>query len=217
MISGSRALRWSSVLGIGMVAVGAAALTVRRPALAADFSGHAAVGSYFGEAVELCPVGTSPAACSPAGSALALYMTPTLAADGTFLGNDSFSLGSPPFGPHTTAHGQWVPTSPTEFTADYVFMLNSFPLNHAAPITGVRFRWSGTVVDTRTLQGFVNMYLQPPMPVVWRELIGDRFPVLPPTANGLITSPVGFVKDPTLCRTPGCPLVFKFTVKRVAP
>jgi hypothetical protein len=31
----------------------------------------------------------------------------------------------------------------------------------------------------------------------------------------VFTLPGGFVKDPSLCKTAGCPLVFKFTVKRL--
>ena len=168
-------------------------------------------------ATELCPAGVAPAACSFVGPALALFMTPTLAADGTFLGNDSFAVGTAPFGPHTTAHGQWIALDATNFQADYVFMLNTYPPNTSAPISGIRFRWLGFVADKNTLNGWVNMYFQPPMNPSWSALIGNEFPSLPPQASGLVTPPTGFIKDPTLCLTAGCPLVFKFTVKRGAP
>ena len=201
---------------LALVAVSVAGVAAQRPA-GEDYSGHGAVGSFFGEAIQLCPVGVAPAACSVAGPALALYMTPSLFADGNFIGNDSFALGQPPFGPHTTAHGHWFPTSPTGFVADYTFMLNTFPPDPKFPISTVRFQWEGIVVDKNTLQGWVNMYFQPPLATTWVELLGDQFPVLAPAANGTITSPGPFVKDPSLCRKAGCPLVFKFTVKRVAP
>src|SRR5215470_1467300 len=81
-------------------------LTQRPVRSASDFSGHGAIGSYYGKAIELCPAGVAPVNCSAAGPALALFMTPTLTADGQFLGDDSFALGTAPFGPHTGAHGQ---------------------------------------------------------------------------------------------------------------
>lgn len=75
---------------------------------------HPAVGSWFGKAVQLTG-GVTPG--------LALFMTPTIGADGTFLGNDSLALGAPPFGPHTTAHGSWAQSGRDSIVADYVFML----------------------------------------------------------------------------------------------
>jgi hypothetical protein len=218
MNDGMRVLRWVRDTSVVFVAVLGVVLVIQRPARSAsDFSGFGAVGSFFGKAIEVCPSGVAPAACSSAGPALALFMQPTLVADGSFLGNDSFSIGQPPLGPHTTAHGQWNPTSSTDFVADYVFMLNSFPPDKNLPLTSVRFRWSGTVVNKNTLQGYVNMYFQPSLAPTWNELLGDQFPVLPPAALSALKPPNGFVKDPSLCRTSGCPLVFKFTVGRVAP
>ena len=216
MSDGMQVRRWVRDASLVCIAAVGVALVVQRPArTAADFSGHGAVGSYFGEAVELCPAGVAPAACSPAGPALALYMTPTLTADGQFLGDDSFALGQPPLGPHTGAHGQWFPTSATEFTADYTFMLNTFPPDKNNPISAVRFQWAGIVTDKNTLQGWVNLYFKPAMATTWVELLGSQFPTLSPAAASVPPSPTTFVKDPTLCMTPGCPLVFKFTVKRV--
>jgi hypothetical protein len=179
--------------------------------------GHAAVGSFFGAAIELCPQGVAPAACAGGNPALTLFMTPTLHGDGTFLGNDSFTLGAAPFGPHTTAHGQWIATSSTEFTADYTFMLNAFPAKGDGAIQALRFRWQGQVLDRQTLIGYVNMYFSPPMTLPWVNLLPNEFPVLPPQTSVPLTPPSTFYRDPTLCRTAGCPLVFKFTVKRVAP
>ena len=219
MSDGMRHLRRFVGWSLALAAVLTGTLVMQRPARSAsDFSGFPGIGSFFGKAIELCPVGVSPAACSSAGPALGLWMTPTLMADGGFSGDDSFAVGSAPFGPHTAAHGQWFPTSATEFTADYTFLLNTFPpIKGTTSITALRFRWSGFVADKNTLQGWVNLYFNPGMVPSWSELLGDQFPVLPPEAAGVVTPPTGFVKDPSLCRTSGCPLVFKFTVKRVAP
>jgi hypothetical protein len=178
---------------------------------------HPAVGSWFGKAMQLCPQNVAPSACSGGNPAIALYMTPTLTADGDFLGNDSLTLGAPPFGPHTTAHGQWVATSATGFTADYTFMLNAYPPHGDNAIQGLRFRWVGNVVDKNTIQGYVNMIFSDPILPTWSALINDEFPSLPSQVTPLITAPTTFIKDPTLCMTTGCPLVFKFTIKRVTP
>lgn len=208
------------VVGLfGAIALSAAAVAGVAAQTPSPFptAGHGAVGSWFGKAIQICPSRVAPAACSFVGPALALFMTPTLAADGTFLGNDSFAVGSPPFGPHTTAHGQWIALDASNFEADYVFMLNTFPPDKATPVSAVRFRWLGFVVDKTTMEGWVNMYFQPAMAPSWTDLVGNEFPVIPPEATGLVTAPTGFIKDPSLCRTAGCPLVFKFTIKRVAP
>jgi len=181
---------------------------------------HPAVGSYFGRATQVC----APAVPCPQ---IALMMTPSLTGDGIFIGNDSLSLGGAPFGPHTTAHGQWVPTSKTGFVADYTFMLPSFgpppsflpPPPPPAPqtVSALRFRWLANVIDSSTIVGYVNIYFNPPIPVDWEALGANDFPGLPAEANGVVTSPSGFVTDPASCTAPTCPLVFKFTVKRVAP
>lgn len=219
MMDGRRVGPWLRAASLLAAAAFAIAFVMQRPARSAsDFSGFPAVGSYFGEAIQLCPTGVAPAACSAAGPALALYMTPTLAADGMFFGDDSFAVGTAPFGPHTAAHGQWFPTNSTDFVADYTFMLNTFPpIKNTISITALRFRWSGTVVDKNTLQGYVNMYLLPGNTPTWHELLGDQFPALTSSESIVLNPPSSFIKDPSLCRTSGCPLVFKFNVKRVAP
>jgi len=176
---------------------------------------HPAVGSWFGRAVEVCPQGVAPSACANGQAASALYMTPTLTADGLFLGNDSFALLPAPFGPHTTAHGSWTPTSTTEFTAEYVFMANTYPPTSNATVTGYRFRWQAQVISSDTAVGYVNLYVLPAVPIVWTPLQPDEFPSLPSEALAVVTPPVGVVKDPSTCMTAGCPLVFKFTIKRV--
>src|SRR5262249_61545332 len=117
------------VLFGSMTALGLSVLVTAQTPSPVPTQGHAAVGSYFGKAIELCATGVAPSACAFGNPALALMMTPTLYSDGMFIGNDSFAIGQAPFGPHTTAHGQWIATSATEFTADYTFMLNAYPPN----------------------------------------------------------------------------------------
>ncbi|HSL23736.1 MAG TPA: hypothetical protein VK886_19545 [Vicinamibacterales bacterium] len=215
-----------------VVAIGAAGATIGWPAgstidsaasagqqpvpSAKDYAGHGAVGSWFGKAIQVCESGVAPAACSFGRPPVVLFMTPTLLPDGLFVADDSMTLGAAPFGPHTTAHGEWFPTSRREFTADYVFMLRSFPPEPES-ITAVRCRWVGQVVSADTLTGWVNVYQQPLLPLSWQRLLDDEYPTFPRQANGIVTSPTGFLKDPTRCRTAGCPLVFKFTIKRIAP
>ena len=171
---------------------------------------HPAVGSWFGKAVQLC----SPpeASCFK----VALFMTPTLYPNGEFLGNDSLALGGPPFGPHTTAHGKWVPTSGTDIIADYVFML---PASVPTSVTGLRFRWQASTIRWDTMQGYVNIFFGPEIPMVWQNLTANQFPDLPPETAPMLTPPVRFVTDPAQCPSgpPACPLVFKFTIKRVTP
>jgi len=54
------------------------------------------------------------------------------------------------------------------------------------------------------------------LPLTWTPLGDGQFPAFPPEASGVVT-PQRFVTDPSTCRTDGCPLVFKFTIKRVTP
>ncbi len=178
---------------------------------------HPAVGSYFGKAIQVCPSGVSPSACANGQPAAALLMTPTLLSDGLFIADDSFTMLGPPFGPHATAHGTWTPTSRTEFTAEYVFMTNPYPpVVGGVFVSGVRARWLATVVDADTIVGWVNAYFLNSVPVTWERLVLERdFPVFPPQASGFVTPPGDFIKDPSLCRTAGCPQVFKFTLKRI--
>ena len=175
---------------------------------------HPAVGSWFGKAVQVCAAGVAPAACNGGQPAVALFMTPTLSSDGIFLGNDSFALLPAPFGPHTTAHGAWVATSATEFTAEYVFMGDVFP-PVANTVTGYRFRWLAKVISADTAVGYVNLYSLATVPLTWTPLQADEFPAFPVEALGFVTPPAGVVTDPTTCMGTGCPLVFKFTIKRV--
>ena len=105
------------------------------------------------------------------------------------------------------------PVSPSEFQADYVLMQNTFPPSDS--LTTVRFRWAAEVLDNRSARGFVNAYFQPPLPVTFFRLGAGEFPTFPVEASGLVNAPTGVVRDPNTCVTPGCPLVFKFTIKRV--
>jgi len=204
---------------VGFAALAALLLIVRLGTAQTKIStaGHAAVGSYFGMAIQVCPSGVAPSACANGQPASALFMTPTVLADGLFVADDSFALLGAPFGPHLSAHGSWEPFSPTEFTADYVFMSNPYPpVASGVAIAGLRARWLAKVVDAETVTGYVNAYFLPPVPVVWQPLVrASDFPVLPPEAAPFYTSPSGYVTDPSLCRTADCPLVFKFTLKRI--
>ena len=181
------------------------------PAPKAD-ARHPAIGSWYGKAVQVC--GDPLWACPKA----VLFMTPTLSSDGAFLGNDTFALGGPPFGPHTTAHGGWTSTSATGIVADYVFMspnqlIVSFPSTAA-----LRFRWQAEVVDAQTMVGYVNIYPGEPVPTVWESLVEDQFPTIPKEGRILCNKPSVFYKDPNQCpANPAapCPLVFKFRVLRV--
>jgi hypothetical protein len=179
---------------------------------------HPAVGSWFGQAIQVCPAGVAPSACASGHPAATLLMTPTLTTDGLFVADDSWTLLVAPFGPHATAHGSWVPTSPTGFIADYVFMTRPYPpVASGVGVTGVRARWVARAVDDDTLKGWVNAYIiSDPVPVKWSPLVTeDEYPVLPEEARPFYTAPGEFIKDPSLCRTEGCPQVFKFTLKRI--
>jgi hypothetical protein len=180
----------------------------------ADFAGHPAVGSWFGQAIQVCASGVAPSACANGQPATTLFMTPTLTTDGLFVADDSFTLLAPPFGPHMTAHGSWTPTSATDFTAEYVFVTRTFP-PEANTISGLRARWVAKAQNENTLIGWVNAYFLPKTPVRWVPLLEDEFPVLPGESAGFLTPPTGFIKDPTLCKAAGCPQVFKFTLKRI--
>jgi len=168
------------------------------------------VGAWFGKADQLC---ASAATCQN----VVLFMTPALGADYSFIGNDNLALGGPPFGPHTTAHGRWVPTSDTSIVADYVFML---PGTTSPPTLSVlRFRWQATVTDFDTMQGYVNIIFGPNLPLVWDSLSASQFPPIPDEASTALTPPINFYSDPAGCPSgpPACPLIFKFTIKRVQP
>lgn len=172
---------------------------------------HPAIGSWFGEAVQLCATLTDPSCFQ-----VALFMTPTMTADGNFIGNDSLTLGGPPFGPHTTAHGRWIATSSTGIIADYTFML---PGTTSPPtISALRFRWEATVVSQNVMTGYVNIFFGPNIPVTWQNIKPSQSPTLPSQAiASALTSPTLFYTDPAMCPggPPACPLIFKFTIQRV--
>lgn len=197
--------------------LGIAALGVATPARAADYSGHGAVGSWFGKAIQVCPAGVAPSACANGQPAVTLLMTPTLTESGLFVADDSLLWVGAPFAPHTTAHGQWYPTSSTDFVADYIFMLGPFPPTPYLAVSGFRARWVARVVDENTLVGWVNGYSTDPVPLSWQPLAENQFPTFPPEATNIITPKNNFVTDPATCKEEGCPLVFKFTLKRVHP
>lgn len=210
--SGRRRYRLLAVAALALAGLGHPPAT-----LAADYSGHPAVGSWYGKAIQLCPAGVAPSSCSGGQPAVTLLMTPTLTGEGLFVADDSLLWVGAPFAPHTTAHGQWYPTSSTDFVADYIFMLGPFPPVPYLAVSGFRARWQAHVVDANTIVGYVNGYATPPVPLSWQPLAENEFPTFPPEAADIITPKNNFVTDPATCKTQGCPLVFKFTLKRVAP
>lgn len=175
------------------------------------FVEHPAIGGWFGEAIQLCATTTDPSCYQ-----VALLMTLNISSDGTFIGNDSLALGGPPFGPHTTAHGHWIPTSSTDIIADYVFML---PGTTTPPtINALRFRWQASATSYNVMTGYVNIFFGPAIPVVWQKLTPTQNPTLPAEIVPPLTPPVLFYTDPAQCPggPPACPLVFKFTIQRVS-
>lgn len=179
---------------------------------------HPGVGAWFGMAVEDC-TGTDPEKdCVGLGlPAVTIFMTPSFYADGNFLGNDSLALGKAPFGPHTTAHGEWVPTSRNGLVADIVFMLN--PNESTTYTNAVHITYSATVITPTEMVGYVNINIFfPPLELNWQNLSAGEFPKLPPAADYLRFPQDRVYTDQNQCTTfPGCPLVFRFRVKRVAP
>ena len=169
---------------------------------------HPSVGSWFGRAVQLCATGD--ATCPK----VALYMTPTITGEGIFIGNDSLTLGGAPFGPHTTAHGKWISTSGTDIIVDYVFML---PGTDATSINALRFRWQASVTSPNTMQGYVNIFFGPPIPVAWEVIAPNTYPTLPAATVPTLTPPAKFYTDPATCAggPPACPFIFKLTVQRI--
>lgn len=177
--------------------------------------GHKAVGSWFGRAVQVCENGVGPAVCVGTGSpAQVLFMTPTLMSDGQFVAADTLTFANN----HLTAHGQWKALSSTEFLADYMFVIPRVPGTRTNSVAGLRARWQGRVLDDNTLVGHVNAILATDVPVWWQRLADNEFPGFPEEGLPLVTAPGRFIFRPERCEdpgTPGCPLVFKFTIKRV--
>jgi len=173
---------------------------------------HPAVGAWFGMAVEDC-IGDPATNCGGLGlPAITMFMTASFFADGNFLGNDSLAIGSAPFGPHTTAHGQWVQTSPDGLVADVVFLL---PAPISSSTSGVHIKYSATVISPMEMVGYVNIYVAfPPLSLAWQQLGPGEFPTLSDTANALVAAPEGIFTQQSQCTAVGCPLVFRFTAQR---
>lgn len=200
MLGKSAALQIGRAVILGVVLLGLV-VSGASPAQAVSQRNHPAVGAHFGIAVQLTPDG------SPG---VVLYMTPSLSSDGLFLGNDSLTLGSPPFGPHTTGQGTWVATGPKGFAADYVFMLPS----SAGSVAGARFQWVGKVTSKNRMVGYVNIKIDPSIVVTWQNLGENEFPKLSKGARALVLAPKTFYTDPAEAAQAGV-LVFKFTLQRV--
>lgn len=179
---------------------------------AVSTAGHPAAGSWFGKAVQLTD-GVTPG--------IALYMTPTLTKDGMFLGSDSLSLGGPPFGPHTIAHGRWAGTDHNSIVADYLFMLpdptNGSTTPPTSSIIGARFVWQADVIGRNTMVGHVNITIGTPIPEDWEPLDPldpDDHVTVPPEAEDLVNAPEEFYTNPADAAPSGV-LVFRFRIHRV--
>ena len=215
--------RKHALSGLGLCSLLFVGILVSIPALtvaAGDQDGgitlranHPAVGAWFGKAEETC---TGDPATNCAGlelPAITLFMTPSFYADGNFLGNDSLAVGGAPFGPHTTAHGEWVPTGRNKIAADIVFML---PAPIAASVSAVHIKYAATVTSPGTMVGYVNIYIAfPPLPLTWQSTAQGEFPNLPSTVTDLVTPPDTVYTHQSQCTAPACPLVFKFKLLRV--
>ncbi len=213
MRHGGRDLVWLGIV-IAVAVAGAHPGVAQNKALAT--SSHPIVGAWIGSGAQVCPSGVAPSACWNGTAAGALMVMPTFTSDGHFFADDTLTLAGPPFGPHSAEHGNWTATSGTDFTAVDVFIANPFPPSqgHTALFLA---RWTGTVNNDGTVTGWFDGYPQPPVPVSWTQLVGNEFPAFPAEAGGVVDGgpASSFVKDPTLCVTPNCPIVFKFTLKRL--
>jgi hypothetical protein len=93
------------------------------------------------------------------------------------------------------------------------------PGSTAATVNALRFRWQASVVRWDTMAGYVNIFFGPEIPVAWENISPGQFPTLPAEAAPAVTPPARFYTDPAQCGggPPACPLVFRFTIKRVSP
>lgn len=188
-------------------------------AVSGDFSSFGAVGSWYGKAVQLCSPGSAPSACAGGLPAVTMFVTATLTGEGLFVGDDSLVFANPPFSPHTAAHGQWFPTSPNQFIADYVFLSEPYPPVPNS-VAGFKARWVAQVVDHSTILGWINLFITPAVPLQWQAVGPSQFPVFPPEAARILAPADPFIFDPVFCAIAtgtNCPLVFKFTLARVGP
>jgi hypothetical protein len=202
--------RAACILAIAAAGVGVAPAQFSLFPSPSLFVQHPAIGSWMGEAVQLCATLTDPSCYQ-----VTLLMTPTISSDGGFVAGDTLELGGPPFGPHTTAHGHWIPTSSTDIIADYVFMLpgTTTPL----AVNALRFRWVASAINYNTITGYVNAFFGPAIPIPWQNIKPSAAPTLPTQIVAPLTAPVLFYTDPAQCPggPPACPLIFKFQIQRI--
>jgi hypothetical protein len=70
------------------------------------------------------------------------------------------------------------------------------------------------------MQGYVNIYFGPQLPLGWTALSTGQFPAIAPALQFFLTPATTFYSDPSKCSggpAAGCPLIFKFSIGRVAP
>ncbi len=178
---------------------------------------HPALGSWFGRAVPIGPCTPGSAGCLLPPD---LFMVLNIADDGSFIGNDSLTFGAL----HTTAHGQWIPLSRTQISANYVVLAgsSSFAASKASadgtlPVTtpflgAFRMRWLADSIDLTHMEGFVNVYFFP------FNVAGsvDQTTWVPTPDPLMNLGP--FITDKNLSQcdpTKGCLGVFKFKIRRV--
>lgn len=117
-----------------------------------------AIGSWFGRAVAIpgqtiCVPGSPGCAAPPE-----IIMVFTVNADGTFIGIDSNIFQG---GNHSTAHGQWLPSSRNSIKATFT-LLQSSPATPTAPpvfIGGFKNLFEATVTTFDTMEGQIHAYL----------------------------------------------------------
>jgi hypothetical protein len=163
---------------------------------------RSAVGSWFGRAVPI----PGKTLCTPGNLGCPvpaeIVMVFTVHADGTFIGIDSNIFAG---GNHSTAHGEWNPTSPKSIKAAFT-LLQSAP--NGTFIGGFKNLFEATVTDADAMEGSINAFLYTYTDAAGRT-INDRegFPTPSP------------LEAPEACNPAfGCTALgqFSFKVKRVA-
>ncbi len=182
---------------------------------------HPALGSWFGRAVPIGPCTPGTAGCPLPPE---LFMVLNISDDGNFIGNDSLAFGAL----HTTAHGQWLPVTRSQITANYVVLAGSSAFANPKPqadgtlavttpfLGAFRMRWLANSVDTNNMEGFVNVWFFPfndPAKGIANINPTTWVPIPDP-----LTDLGPFITDQNLsvCNpAQGCLGVFKFKIRRV--
>jgi hypothetical protein len=184
------------------------------------FNIHRAEGSWFGRAVPIGPCTPGTAGCPLPPE---LYMVLNVFDKGNFIGHDSLTFGAQ----HTTAHGQWVPLSRQQITANYVVLAGSSAtadvkgngtIPVASPFLGVfRMRWLANLVTDNSMEGFVNVWFFPFNDPVSGISNIDPATWIPKPDPLVDLGPFITDQNMSLCDpTKGCLGIFKFKIRRVS-